>query len=215
MPRPGGKRRGAGRPQNPGRRSVPHRRRVPHVARCPAHVTLRRSRICRRFAMTARSSRSSARSIRRRRAGFRVFEFSVQTDHMHLLVEADDPTKFERGMRGLTIRIAKAVNRATRPRRAGLGRPLPCASHPDAARDAERARLRAEQLAETPARSAWIGCEIVGRLVFGMEDAGGRPRQVSGSPRADVARDGGMATSWAPPRRRRSAEKKANRTEIP
>ena len=45
------------------------------------------------------------------KAGFRVFEFSVQTDHLHLLVEGDDPTRFERGMRGLTIRIAKAVNR--------------------------------------------------------------------------------------------------------
>jgi hypothetical protein len=46
------------------------------------------------------------------KAGFRVFEYSVQADHVHLLVEADHPTRFERGMRGLTIRIAKAVNRA-------------------------------------------------------------------------------------------------------
>ena len=110
----GGRRRGAGRPPNPGRRSVPHRRRVPHVTRCPAHVTLR--------AVSNLPSLRDERTftaIRRAlglatKGGFRVFEFSVQTDHLHLLVEADDPTRFERGMRGLTIRVAKAVNRALR-----------------------------------------------------------------------------------------------------
>jgi hypothetical protein len=43
---------------------------------------------------------------------FRVLHFSVQADHLHLLVEADEPTGFERGVRGLAIRVAKAVNRA-------------------------------------------------------------------------------------------------------
>jgi hypothetical protein len=45
-------------------------------------------------------------------ARFRVLQFSVQADHLHLLVEADEPTGFERGLRGLAIRVAKAVNRA-------------------------------------------------------------------------------------------------------
>jgi hypothetical protein len=43
---------------------------------------------------------------------FRVLHFSVQTDHLHLVVEADEPTGFERGVRGLSIRVAKAINRA-------------------------------------------------------------------------------------------------------
>jgi REP element-mobilizing transposase RayT len=43
---------------------------------------------------------------------FRIFEFSVQADHLHLLVEADEPMRFARGIQGLAIRIAKAVNRA-------------------------------------------------------------------------------------------------------
>ena len=43
---------------------------------------------------------------------FRVLHFSVQADHLHLLVEANEPTGFERGVRGLAIRVAKAVNRA-------------------------------------------------------------------------------------------------------
>lgn len=44
-------------------------------------------------------------------AGFRVLHFSVQTNHVHLLVEADDASGFTRGCQGLAIRVAKAVNR--------------------------------------------------------------------------------------------------------
>jgi hypothetical protein len=46
------------------------------------------------------------------RNGFRVVQFSVQRDHMHLLVEADSPVRFTRGLQGLAIRVAKSVNRA-------------------------------------------------------------------------------------------------------
>jgi hypothetical protein len=42
---------------------------------------------------------------------FRLLVFSIQADHLHLVVEADDPTSFERGIRGLAIRVARAVNR--------------------------------------------------------------------------------------------------------
>ena len=48
------------------------------------------------------------------RDGFRVLQFSVQADHLHLLLEADSPTGFDRGVRGLAVRVAKAVNRALR-----------------------------------------------------------------------------------------------------
>ena len=43
---------------------------------------------------------------------FRLLHFSVQSDHLHLLVEADEPTRLARGIQGLAIRVAKAVNRA-------------------------------------------------------------------------------------------------------
>ncbi|HJQ84995.1 MAG TPA: transposase [Candidatus Binatia bacterium] len=46
------------------------------------------------------------------RERFRVLQFTVQDDHVHLIVEADDSAAFVRGLRGLTIRLAKAVNRA-------------------------------------------------------------------------------------------------------
>jgi hypothetical protein len=43
---------------------------------------------------------------------FRVIQFSVQTDHVHALVEATDTYALSRGLQGLAIRLARAVNRA-------------------------------------------------------------------------------------------------------
>src|SRR5262249_2662630 len=47
---------------------------------------------------------------------FRIVHFSVQVDHVHLLVEGDDGGAFRSGLQGLAIRVAKAVNRALRRR---------------------------------------------------------------------------------------------------
>jgi REP element-mobilizing transposase RayT len=44
-------------------------------------------------------------------SGFRVLHYSVQRDHLHLLVEADAVSRFTRGVQGLAIRLAKAINR--------------------------------------------------------------------------------------------------------
>jgi REP element-mobilizing transposase RayT len=43
---------------------------------------------------------------------FRVIHFSVQSDHLHLIVEADDAAALTSGMQGLAIRCARAINRA-------------------------------------------------------------------------------------------------------
>ncbi len=108
----GGARQGAGRPPTPGRGRVPHRVRPPHDRHCPVHVTLRAAagvpslRGASVFgAVRAALGASSA-------AGFRVLQFSAQRDHVHLVVEADAPARFVRGVQGLMIRVAKAVNRA-------------------------------------------------------------------------------------------------------
>jgi REP element-mobilizing transposase RayT len=42
---------------------------------------------------------------------FRIVHFSVQMDHLHLLVEAADKDALSSGMRGLAIRMARAVNK--------------------------------------------------------------------------------------------------------
>ena len=116
LPTWGGRRRGAGRKPKPGRRRMSHLARAPHDPHCPAHVTLRAAggfaslRSGRLFSAVSKAL-TAATSDR-----FRVLHFSVQRDHLHLLVEASSPTGFERGVRGLAIRIARAVNRALRRR---------------------------------------------------------------------------------------------------
>jgi hypothetical protein len=43
--------------------------------------------------------------------GFRLVHFSVQDTHIHLLVEAKGSECLARGMQGLAVRVAKALNR--------------------------------------------------------------------------------------------------------
>ena len=50
-------------------------------------------------------------AMRARRADFRVVQFSVQGDHIHLFVEAADRDALARGMQGLAIRLARGFNR--------------------------------------------------------------------------------------------------------
>ncbi len=47
----------------------------------------------------------------RTRTDFRITQFSVQGDHVHLVVEAESRQALSRGMQGLAIRIARRVNR--------------------------------------------------------------------------------------------------------
>src|SRR5215470_1828829 len=93
-------------------RKVPHRKRPALSPRHPVHVTLRvlphvwnlRSRHC--FGPI-----SLCFSRGRDRFGFRLIHFSVQGNHIHLIVEAEDAECLARGMQGLGVRIAKALNR--------------------------------------------------------------------------------------------------------
>ena len=45
------------------------------------------------------------------RMGMRLVHHSVQGNHIHLIVEADDERCLSRGMQGLCIRIARGLNR--------------------------------------------------------------------------------------------------------
>jgi REP element-mobilizing transposase RayT len=49
---------------------------------------------------------------RHRDEDFRVVHFSVQSDHVHLIAEASSKRALSSGMRGVAIRVARAVNRA-------------------------------------------------------------------------------------------------------
>ena len=45
-----------------------------------------------------------------------MIQFSVQSDHIHLIVEADDGRALARGMQGFAIRVARALNGLLRVR---------------------------------------------------------------------------------------------------
>jgi hypothetical protein len=112
----GGRRPGAGRKRKPGRPMMGHGPRPAHESRCPVQVTLRavaRAPSLRSGAVFPAVRRSLARSSR---TGFRVVHYSVQQDHVHLIVEADGRTPLQRGVQGLAIRVALAVNRAVERR---------------------------------------------------------------------------------------------------
>ena len=118
----GGKRRGAGRKRTrPGRPCVPHRARPEHRTAHPVHVTLRARGGLPPFRDRGifKEVREAIRGANRSPAvgeAFRVVEFSVQNDHAHFIVEAHDKDTLSRGLRGLAIRFARAVNRALRVR---------------------------------------------------------------------------------------------------
>lgn len=107
----GGRRTGAGRPRRKGS-GVPHSRRPRLASRYPVHVTLK----VRRDVGRLRNKRGW-RAVRRALVagclseGFRVCHFSVQQNHIHFIVEARDSEHLSRGMQGLSIRIARSINR--------------------------------------------------------------------------------------------------------
>jgi REP element-mobilizing transposase RayT len=65
-----------------------------------------------RQARAYRAIRSAIAGVQR--TGFGVVHFSVMTNHVHFIVEADDGKQLSRGMQGLKISIAKRLNRIWR-----------------------------------------------------------------------------------------------------
>jgi len=50
------------------------------------------------------------------RFGFRLMHYSVQTDHIHMVAESTDERALSRGMLGLSVRVARALNALWRRR---------------------------------------------------------------------------------------------------
>ena len=133
---------------------------------------------------------------------FRVCEFSVQTDHLHLIVEADGPQSFRAGVRGLIVRLAKAINRSLGRRGPVWGDPLPRPTAAYSARGPQCARICVEQLEEAHARCGWLRSAVVGGMVHGLEESTAAFRRYL----ADLgAAHLAGARRMAPPRAHRSA----------
>jgi hypothetical protein len=56
---------------------------------------------------------------RSQREGFRIVEYSIQADHLHMLLEADDAALLTLGMRGFTVRVAMRIDSRIFGRRRG------------------------------------------------------------------------------------------------
>lgn len=108
----GGRRPGAGRPPSGERAGVSHLPRPKLSRHHPVHVTLRVV--------------NGLPGLRRKKYGYAIFQalhsvrdqigvkvihFSIQRDHFHMIVEAADRSALSRGMQGLSVRLARRLNR--------------------------------------------------------------------------------------------------------
>jgi REP element-mobilizing transposase RayT len=116
LPKWGGKRREAGRPRihdKPGLIGVevPHRKRAAFSALKAVHVTQRvRAGVghLRRQGPARLLMKAFADAAERN--GMRIVHFSIQSNHLHLVIEAAGDNALSRGMQGLAVRIARRLN---------------------------------------------------------------------------------------------------------
>ncbi len=106
----GGARLGAGRKRR-SNETVPHTSRPEVGPKHPVHVTMRVGRDVWNL-RSQRSFRVVERALRaeQRLAMVRVVHYSVQGNHLHMLVEAPDRRALSTRMQGFAIRLAKGLN---------------------------------------------------------------------------------------------------------
>ena len=108
----GGKRKGAGRKPKNDEPGMPHRQRAKKKRNEPLHVTVRLAdglpSLRRGGALKLVLAALSASSNRH---GMRIIHYSIQRDHLHLLVEAEDREFVARGMNALLSPLARALNK--------------------------------------------------------------------------------------------------------
>jgi REP-associated tyrosine transposase len=111
----GGARKGAGPKPRAKRPGVSHRTRDALASRVPAQVTMRVEsgfpslRRLKEFAVLRGAMVAGCE-----REGFRLVHFSVQSNHLNLLVEGDCRSSLSGGLQGLAVRMARALNRLWR-----------------------------------------------------------------------------------------------------
>jgi REP element-mobilizing transposase RayT len=111
----GGARKGAGRKPKNGRGGVSHHGRPKFPRTSVLHVTMKMAahvwnlRSSRPYMMIVAALREGAEH-----EGFRIAHFSVQKNHIHFIVEADSTRDLSAGMQGLSVRIARGLNKLMR-----------------------------------------------------------------------------------------------------
>jgi REP element-mobilizing transposase RayT len=108
----GGRRKGAGRPCKKGKRDVEHRVRPAVAARFPVHVSVRLARGVRNLRrLPCLRVIERAFHAAQGRFGLRLVHFTVQSNHLHLIVETTDRVALSRAVTGLNVRVARGLNR--------------------------------------------------------------------------------------------------------
>lgn len=109
----GGSRKGAGRKKSGTRRDPIHCKR-PEVSRHePLHVVLRTvERLTRLRTPRVYEAIRGAMAKMPAKPDFRIVHMSIQHNHLHLVVEAENKNALSHGMRAFTIRCARAINKA-------------------------------------------------------------------------------------------------------
>ena len=102
-----------GRRPNSGRKrihskGVAHRVREKVIPRTPVHINFKyrafiKNKLCLRLLKRA--------IINARSHGLRIIHFSLQSNHVHLIIEAENNEILTKGMRSLTITFAKGLNK--------------------------------------------------------------------------------------------------------
>lgn len=107
----GGVRPGAGRKRTVSSR-VAHRPRPRHAARHPLHVTMKLAK-----GLPSLRERDAHRLLRvallggSDRFGARVVQYCAQSNHLHMICEAQDAHALGRAMKGLAVRLSRGLNR--------------------------------------------------------------------------------------------------------
>jgi putative transposase len=70
-------------------------------------IDLRQFVVCARIGQALRAAKTGGRDER-----FRVVEFSIQSSHLHLVVEAASREALMHGAKGLAVRLARGVNKS-------------------------------------------------------------------------------------------------------
>ncbi|MCP3919046.1 MAG: hypothetical protein GY711_26170 [bacterium] len=100
-----------GRPPSPDS-GVSHLKREALASRFPVHVVLKLKE-----GLPSLRTRKPFKALRMAfragcdRNGFRLNHYSVQGNHLHFIVEAKDRTALSRGVQGLSVRIARGLNK--------------------------------------------------------------------------------------------------------
>jgi REP-associated tyrosine transposase len=120
FPTRGGKRAGAGRkPNEPGRPRLRHSKRPATQDRFPVHITkrmradvprLRKFELCRVLRRAFVHGCTKRVMVDGTEVTFRICQFSIQGNHIHMICEASDQTALARGIQGWSVRVARGLN---------------------------------------------------------------------------------------------------------